>query len=424
MTCFVGGINTYLIYKILVKKQLVQINWAVFASFIYAVFPICVLTDQKVILEPFLNLFLLLGLLFLSYNKATDNFKLVLSAICFGLACSFKIWGLIFTVAVIGFFLITKRLKEFWQFGLISIVAFLLASLPYFINNLAALPKFWQYLIFDQFSVTTSNADWFKKIVSWLILILWLTVICKLVIKYISDSHTVILISVFTGLSLASILFSRQYWHYWDWMIPFAIMFLICVLYGVLASRKYLVFKPKLSIIMVFVALLPVVLTGVDFYCVYQKPEQNDGAQPFKLSYVKDDNGLINLQNYLKNNLYNNDEFSNVKSQEILLEPAIYRNCVYGYADELVLANVITHNYENKCFLPADIFGQFINDKSNLSSEEMYFRLPNYAKDSNYGVVLVPDKLASIFETNSDFLLKYKKVKVYKNIQVWQNSSL
>ncbi|MDR3116697.1 MAG: glycosyltransferase family 39 protein [Bifidobacteriaceae bacterium] len=422
--CLVGAANTYLIYFL--AKKFSSRNCALFVSLIYAVFPTSVFADQKGIIEPILNCFILLGLMFLLKlefankldYKQKNKYQIILAGFCFGAASSFKIWGGVFTASIFILFIIYKQYQKSLIFIISALFSFVVLLAPYFVNNFLSITNFLQYTLLDQAAVTISGVAIWKKVLGFSILILWLIIVPNLARKHIIYSDFVknfgfCCVSVFAGLSLGLILVSRQYWHYWDWFIPYALLFLGGVIYYKLKnsvnSKKFLKGFSN-SIFFGCLMILSLSLIIINFYYSFYPPEASNVSQPFKVSYIKSPDGPSALNKYISQKM-------NVASDKT-------NKCIYSYADVLLIGNFVTENYQNNCLIQADVYGEFIKDNPTKLSDDMYIELPKYAFESKASFVLVPANLSLYFMKDAVFLSSYTRNTVINNIDIWQKSNI
>ncbi|MDR3151984.1 MAG: hypothetical protein LBT85_00735 [Bifidobacteriaceae bacterium] len=425
--CLLGAVNTYLIYSLAIR--FCSKKFAFFVAFIYAIFPISVSADQRGIIEPVLNCFILIGLMFLVKQKFSNelNYKLkyqpqiIFAGVCFGAASSLKVWGGAFTAVIFVLFLVYKEYRKSIVFIISSLFAFLFLSIPYFINNFSAVAYFFKYILLDQAAVTMSGVEIWKKFLGFAILALWLIFVPNLVRKYLIYSNfaknfVFCCVSVFTGLSLGLIILSRQYWHYWDWFIPFALIFLggvFCYIIDNAGNNKRFLFGQKSTNLMISgcSVILFLFFVSINFYHSFYSPEPFNVSQPFKISYIKSADGISALHDYI----VEKQENSQLKS---------LNKCVYSYADVLVIANFVTLNYQNNCFIQADIYGEFIKNNPTKISDDMYEDLPKYALNANAPFVLIPSGLRLYFIKNAFFLQTYTKDTAINNIDIWQKNNI
>jgi hypothetical protein len=421
LTCFIGGVNTYLIYKVATKKHLCSKALAFFSALLYAIIPICVQTDTKAIIEPYLILFLLLFLL---------NFPKKRAAIFLGVACTLKIWAVPLLIAVIIYILTQKQTKtqskHQFKTALIflstaCITAFILLA-PYFFGNHnfigdnGVISAFFKEALIDQASVTSASVPLPQKLLAALIALMWFALFFYFhktsrfqKRKPLFQNQTFLLVASFTGLALFMILSSRLYWHYWDFLIPFALLFLFSILQTLLNHQLFpKAFKGFSSLILIcFIAL--------NLYNANCIPEPDGYTQPFRISYQKQTSAMQTQHTELIS--FINSALS-TQTNSSTSSP-----CVWSTADVLVLTNALSQNIKNSCQIQGDIFGQFINSQPASLSENMYYSLPSFAWQSNAKLVLAAQELESFFDSDSVFKSKYSRVKLLDNIIVYQKNS-
>jgi alpha-1,2-mannosyltransferase len=130
----IGALNICLVWKLLRPRG--RVAAAVAAGF-YAAWWGTVVTERTILLEPLLNLGLLITLLLL---RRTSRRAVLLAGIALGLTCTIKLWPLVFLPVFAVWLAGTRSVRTASQFALSAIAAFTVVIAPFWILASGAFP--------------------------------------------------------------------------------------------------------------------------------------------------------------------------------------------------------------------------------------------------------------------------------------------
>lgn len=143
----VGAANAVLVQRIL---RPLGVTAALLGGIGYAVFYPAVFIDRATILEP-IAATCLLGAMLLASRPATDRVRAdraaVLAGLLLGLSSGIKIWGVVFVLAFLGWYLAGRQIRRAAKLLAGAAVGVSLVCLPFF---LAAPAAMWRMAVVDQ----------------------------------------------------------------------------------------------------------------------------------------------------------------------------------------------------------------------------------------------------------------------------------
>jgi Dolichyl-phosphate-mannose-protein mannosyltransferase len=95
---------------------------------------------STLLLEPWLSLFVVFSL-FLAVDEEAGPRQFVLAGAAAGLGATVKVWGLVFVLTMVGWLIVSRRLRDALRYGLASAAVLVVVYLPFFVLAPGALVR-------------------------------------------------------------------------------------------------------------------------------------------------------------------------------------------------------------------------------------------------------------------------------------------